>query len=135
MTKLKPETIYESPYRNLFTGPPMNQHEPGAKLDQAKPRVSLILGDFANALEYVSKVGTIGANKYTDHGWKEVENGFERYSNAMLRHWIKEHQGEFTDKELTKMAQEDIPHAACVAWNALARLEILLQNDKHTKFI
>ena len=130
MMKLKPGIFIKPLSLTQIIGIPMDQHKPGAKLDQTKPRTSLVLGDFANALEYVSKVGTIGANKYTEHGWLEVENGFERYSNAMLRHWLKEHQGELLDKELTDMAKEDIPHAACVAWNALARLELILKEQK-----
>lgn len=94
---------------------------PGAKLDAGKNRLGLVLGDFGNALDYVSKIGTKGAQKYSPHGWLKVPNGIERYTDAMLRHWIKESQGEIMDSDL------DLPHAAAVAWNALARLELLLR--------
>lgn len=102
-----------------------SQHIPGTKLDSNKPRVDLVLGDFAQALEYVSMVGTAGAEKYSPQGWLHVDNGIERYSNAMLRHWLAEHKGEINDQELSDLTGMDIPHAACVAWNALARLELM----------
>jgi len=89
--------------------------------------MGLVLGDFANALEMVSLVGTVGANKYTDHGWLDVPNGIARYTDAMLRHNFREHAGELLDPELTELAGKDVYHAACTAWNALARLELALR--------
>jgi len=68
-------------------------HTPGAKLDAGKTRAGLVLGDFARALEQVSRVGTFGAQKYTDHGWLSVPGGVGRYTDAMLRHWLAEHTG------------------------------------------
>ena len=103
-----------------------DQHEPGAKLDNGKNRLGLIFGGFPRALWQVGLVGTQGANKYSPGGWKTVKNGFERYTDAMDRHYLKENMGEILDPELTEMAGEDIYHAACVAWNALARLELVL---------
>ncbi|MCP4595732.1 dATP/dGTP diphosphohydrolase domain-containing protein [Neptuniibacter sp.] len=101
-----------------------SQHEVGAKLDHGKNRLALVLGGFTNALQAVGEVGTFGANKYTDNGWKSVENGTERYTDAMLRHQFKEFAGEITDPDSEKM------HAAHTAWNALARLELLLLEEK-----
>lgn len=99
---------------------------PGVKDDGSKPDLDLVLGDFASALELVGKVGTFGANKYTDHGWLEVENGVRRYSSAMLRHYFKESEGEYLDPET------NLPHAAAVAWNALARLQLIF-NERENK--
>jgi hypothetical protein len=96
-------------------------HTSGAKLDAGKNRVSLVLGGFARALEEVSRVGTFGANKYTDNGWIEVPNGIERYTDALGRHLLKECQGELTDPDSNLM------HAAHLAWNALARLDLMLR--------
>jgi hypothetical protein len=96
-------------------------HSPGAKLDAGKNRVGLVLSGFAHALEHVARVGTFGAQKYTDHGWRSVPNGHARYTDAMLRHLLKEFQGETHDPDSTLL------HAAHGAWNALARLELLLQ--------
>lgn len=94
---------------------------PGAKLDAGKPRPALVLGGFARALLEVSKVGTYGAVKYTENGWQEVPNGESRYDDACLRHWLYEKAGQRTDPD-TKML-----HAAHDAWNALARLDLMLR--------
>lgn len=96
-------------------------HEPGAKLDQGKNRLSLVLGGFSNALMAVGEVGTFGAQKYSDNGWKQVANAEARYSDAMLRHQLKEMAGEDVDSD------SELLHAAHAAWNALAVLEIKLQ--------
>lgn len=61
-------------------------NEPGAKLDAGKNRIGLVLFGFARALQEVGKVGTYGANKYTDNGWTEVPDGERRYTDALLRH-------------------------------------------------
>lgn len=97
------------------------QHESGAKLDFGKVRASLVLLGFARALEEVSKVGTFGANKYTDNGWIEVPNGIPRYTDALLRHLLLEAQGEKFDNE------SELMHAAHAAWNSLARLDLMLR--------
>lgn len=99
----------------------IDPHSGGAKLDAGKPRVGLVLGGFARALREVSKVGTFGANKYSADGWKSVAGGMERYTDAMLRHFMDEAAGEAVDKDSQCL------HAAQVAWNALARLEFILQ--------
>lgn len=95
---------------------------PGAKLDAGKNRLSLVFGGFALALEEVGRVGTYGAEKYTDHGWATVPNGIERYSDAMYRHLLAEAIGEQVDDA------SQLLHAAHAAWNALARLELLARN-------
>lgn len=102
----------------------IDPHAPGAKLDEGKPRVSLVLGGFAHALIEVAKVGTFGANKYSDNGWMKVPNGQQRYSDAMFRHLLYEAMGEKVDPE------SHIFHAAHAAWNALARLELMLNQQK-----
>lgn len=94
-------------------------HAPGAKLDAGKPDAALLL-DFALALAQVARVATYGAKKYSRGGWQHVEDGQHRYTSAMIRHLISERRGP-TDEESGLM------HAAQVAWNALARLELLLR--------
>lgn len=110
-----------------------NAQETGAKLDAGKNRVGLVLGDFASALEEVCKVGTAGAEKYSPHSWISVPNGIERYTDAMQRHYLKECKGEILDPELTAIAQEPIHHAACLAWNALARLKLILDEENNVE--
>lgn len=100
--------------------------EPGVKLDQGKPRLDLVLGGFARALLEVGKIGTFGANKYTDHGWIDVPNGEQRYTDALLRHLLAERSGEHADSE------SGLPHAAHAAWCALARLDLQLRQLEST---
>ncbi len=98
-------------------------HQPGAKLDAGKLKIGLVLADFANALEAVAKIGTDGAEKYTAHGWLMVPQGRERYTDAMLRHYLKES----TEGEMDPSGSL---HAAHLAWNALARLELQLRGQE-----
>lgn len=95
--------------------------ESGVKLDAGKPRLDLVLGGFARALLAVGQVGTFGADKYTDNGWTEVLNGGQRYTDALLRHLLAERSGHYYDQE------SSLPHAAHVAWCALARLDLQLR--------
>lgn len=103
-------------------GTPPNQ--PGAKLDNGKLRLGLVLGSFAHALLAVGAVGTYGAAKYTDNGWVEVPNGIERYTDALYRHLLAEATGEAIDPK------SGLLHSAHVAWNALAVLELKLRKSR-----
>lgn len=98
-------------------------NEAGAKLDAGKNRLGLVFGGFALALEEVGRVGTFGATKYTPDGWMSVPNGVERYTDAMYRHLMLEAQGEDFDSET------ELLHAAHAAWNALARLHLMLHRS------
>lgn len=93
----------------------------GVKLDEGKPRVAEMIQDFSIPLEYVAKIWAFGADKYSKGNWKYVKNGFDRYSNAMVRHLMKDSDGSGVDSE------SKLLHAGHVAWNALARLHFLLQ--------
>ncbi len=102
---------------------------PGAKHDGGKTRPSLVLGGFARALEAVAEIGTFGARKYCDHGWVKVPNGVARYTDAMLRHYLAEQRGEDVDEE------SGLLHAAHLAWNALARLDLMLRADQENRHV
>lgn len=99
----------------------------GAKLDAGKNRIGLVMFGFARALQEVGKVGTYGSKKYSDNGWMQVPDGESRYTDAMLRHLMKEAVGEEKDTD------SGLLHAAQVAWNALARLELMMRNREETK--
>ena len=100
-------------------------HESGSKLDAGKPEAFRgLIQSFPRAIIAVASVSTFGANKYTWGGWRTVPEGFERYSNAMVRHLAKEGEGEIEDND------SHLLHAAHVAWNSLARLEILLEQQQ-----
>ena len=103
----------------------LDNHQPGAKLDGNKPDMSLLL-DMGDALKAVAHVGTIGAKKYTRGGWLLVDEGYRRYTAALLRHITDEPYG---------MLDHDTQclHAAQVAWNALARLELILREMEKIK--
>lgn len=94
---------------------------PGAKLDAGKPRPALVLGDFALALKRVTDVGTHGLGKYSPGSWLHVPEGIDRYTEAMWRHLLDEASGEEID------TGSGLEHAAHLAWNALARLELMLR--------
>ena len=96
-------------------------HDPGAKLDEGK-LLAGILQQFALALTAVAEVATFGSRKYSRGGWQHVDNGIERYSDAMIRHWLKETR-EPADID------SGLYHEAHLAWNALARLELILRED------
>lgn len=95
-----------------------DQHQPGAKLDAGKVRLGLVLGDFSRALVEVGKVGTYGAQKYTDGGWLTVPNGPARYRDAHLRHMLA---------TVPNDSDTGLSHLAHAAWNALAELELHLR--------
>ena len=103
-------------------------HEAGAKLDDGKNRLGLVLLSFSRALGEVGNVGTYGAKKYSDNGWLSVERGDERYTDAMLRHLLAENvEGEID-------SETGLFHKAQTAWNALARLELfLIELDNEAK--
>lgn len=103
----------------------IDQHAPGAKLDTGKPDMSLLLM-FGKALHEVARVGTGGKIKYTRGGWQEVDDGINRYTAALLRHLMQEHYDKM-DSDLVAYLGEETYHAAHTAWNALARLELMLR--------
>lgn len=95
----------------------------GRKDDSSKPQPALIINDMPRALMAVAEVGTFGVLKYSKSNWLNVEDGIERYTNAMDRHRINEGI-ETLDQESGLM------HAAHAAWNALARLELMLRKEE-----
>lgn len=81
---------------------------------------------FPRALSAVARCSEFGLKKYNldyeDRNFLEVEGGFGRYTDGMLRHLA----GEVIDEGGVD-PEMGIPHAYAVAWNALARLEIKLK--------
>lgn len=97
--------------------------EEGNKYDTGKPRVGEMLQDFALPLLEVTKAWEYGASKYEKRNWRKVENGKDRYTNALLRHLLAEEERLVDD-------ESNLLHATHVAWNALARLWFILQERK-----
>lgn len=98
---------------------------PGAKLDAGKVQPRLIYMDMSRALYEVSKVATYGAKKYTPQGWITVPDGVNRYTDALFRHLNREGVGEIFDRDT------QLSHAAHAAWNALARLDLMIREAEN----
>jgi hypothetical protein len=95
----------------------------GVKLDSKKPKIALLFKQFPKALEAIARCSEYGHEKYKDTdsdylNFKRVKEGSEAYANAGLRHRLQ--QG----IDLESM----LPHRYHVAWNALAELELLLED-------
>ncbi len=101
----------------------VDPHTPGAKLDAGKVEFGLIMNGMPRALRQVARVATYGANKYTRDGWLSVPDGPRRYTDALHRHLNAEACGALHDPDT------QLEHAAHAAWNALARLELLLRGQ------
>lgn len=100
-------------------------HEAGSKLDAGKPPIMRgVVQYFPRALEAVATVSEYGARKYTWGGWESVPDGVARYSDAMGRHIVDETIDGPIDPETGLL------HAAQTAWNALARLELMLRKNQ-----
>lgn len=74
-------------------------------------------------IEDIVKVYTEGAKKYSDNSWQNLDNGYQRYKAALLRHLLEYEKGNKIDEDT------GCQHLAQVAWNAVA----LLWLDKHRK--
>lgn len=99
----------------------------GKKYDQEKaPIVRGCLHYFAKALIAVSLISKYGAEKYdvdfSEQNWREVDDGYNRYTDADGRHLLGEAIDGLYDSE------SDYLHAAHHAWDALARLEKMLDS-------
>jgi len=104
---------------------------PGAKLDAGK--VDVLRGAvlyFPEALKAVAHVSELGAAKYAWMGWRSVPDGINRYGAALLRHLM--YDAFATDSGPGGLG-DDVLHQAQTAWNALARLELILaaKNTDH----
>lgn len=83
-----------------------------------------IIDYFPRALEAVAQISQFGASKYAWKGWENVENGYNRYSDAMHRHELAKCKGELVAED------SKLLHDAHFAWGALARLEIFLREQE-----
>jgi len=93
----------------------------GNKYDEGKPMVGLMLKDFSLALTAIAEVSTYGCAKYgSPSGWKDVENAPHRYGDALGRHLLAQSVSGIDE-------ESGLLHAAHLAWNALAVLELSLK--------
>ena len=93
----------------------------GPKFDGGKTRMDLVLQGFPKALMAVGDVATFGAQKYAPHSWKTVPDAHNRYKAAQYRHELAAHiEGDYD-------LESGLLHAAHAAWNALATLELFIE--------
>lgn len=96
----------------------------GKRFDAGKSPVAQgCLHYFPKALLAVGSVSEYGAKKYDvpydDKNWAQLPNAYNRYTDGLGRHLLL--QGVEQWDEGSRLL-----HAAHAAWNALARLELLL---------
>ena len=94
----------------------------GVKLNKLKPQISLLFKQFPDALEAIAKCSEYGHKKYKETdadflNFKRVSEGSKAYADAGLRHRLKK------GIDLESM----LPHCYHVAWNALAELQLLIE--------
>ena len=104
---------------------------PGAKLDAGK--VDVLRGAiqyFPKALLAIAHVSELGARKYSWKGWESVPNGIRRYGAALARHLCHD---EFATDNGPGGLGDEVLHATQAAWNACARLELILREKEQAK--
>ena len=89
----------------------------GVKYDEDKPEYGTFLMDFKEPLEELYKVWAFGKKKYGLGNWKKLKNGYDRYKNALIRHFFK---GPSNLDEETGCF-----HATHMAFNSLAMIQFM----------
>lgn len=67
-------------------------------------------------IEDIVRVYTFGAEKYAPNTWQNLDDGYNRYKAALMRHIVAYEKGDALDDE------SNIHHLAHAAWNAIAML-------------
>lgn len=97
----------------------------GVKTNNLKPQMSLLFKQFPKALEAIVLCSQYGHEKYkeTDKdylNYTRVDGGSKTYADAGLRHRL----GQGDDLE------SGLPHQYHVAWNAIAELQLWIQENE-----
>lgn len=104
--------------------------EQGRKFDGGKLRYDLLP---VHALEEVTRVITLGAEKYDPENWKRVPEGRRRYTAAAFRHIEAWRKGETTDEIGTHHIANAISNLMFILEKELQGLEdVLEQAEKKT---
>lgn len=108
----------------------------GVKLDGGKPQpYAFFVKQFPMSIAEVARhmERTCDDPGHVFLGWRTVENGFRRYTEALLRHLVEEADPGMTHEEIENGAprpDREVESAIAVAANALIRLEIALRNRR-----
>lgn len=109
------------------------------KFDDGKaPITTGLLWRFPRAVKEVAKVSAVGAEKYEvtlpDDNCLRVENGFNRYADAIARHLVdRALEGPMNNEKGGALPPEgrDVRHLAQLIWDGLTCLEIeLIEEEK-----
>lgn len=120
-------TLHEPSDIHIGTQAPAGDVGGGSKKDVGKAPVwQGFVNYFPNAMEAVAYVSDYGFRKYGEWGgFAKVPNAVNRYNDAFARHQLAEARGEVYDT-----SESDLAHATQVAWNAMARLEMMIREGK-----
>lgn len=97
----------------------------GKKDNKNKPQLSILFKQFPKALEALAKCSEYGNQKYkeTDKdflNFKRVSGGSKTYADAGLRHRLE-----------TGLDESGLPHQYHVCWNALAELQLWIEENEN----
>lgn len=115
---------------NIIRGliPASNSKSDGVKYDDGKPLVGTLCRIFPNALLEVGKCIEFGTHKYPEvDNWQRVDDAFNRYQDAMIRHLLKHNIGKELDEET------GLYHLSHMVWNSLAILELYIRSKDETR--
>lgn len=115
-----------NPKQDTIIGLPLHETQSdGVKYDTGKPLVGTLCRIFPNALLEVGKCIEFGTHKYPEvDNWQRVDDAFNRYQDAMIRHLLKHNIGKEFDEETGLL------HLSHMAWNALAILELYTRSKE-----
>lgn len=100
----------------------------GKKYDTGKPMVGTLCRIFPNALLAVGECIEFGTHKYPAvDNWQKVDDAFNRYQDAMMRHLLKHNIGKEKDEETNLL------HLQHMVWNALAILELYIRSKNESR--
>lgn len=91
-----------------------------------KVRMDLVVQDMPRAIEALARVMTwaLGSKGYNESDWLTVPDAIQKYHGGMHRHDNKEMRGQTFDDE------SGLHHAIHTAWNAMARVELILREEE-----
>lgn len=102
--------------------------------ERDRPKLSSVMGaTFLVREKYSRAVGILivlddlqGAKKYGENTWQYLDNGYERYKGALLRHLYRAENETFDEDTGCR-------HLAQVAWNAIALLWLSKQDTYRSR--
>lgn len=101
------------------------KHNKGFKQDNGKPIVGDLLRVFSKTIMAIGDCMSYNSKTHPEpDDWKNLDNGQNRLTNAMIRHLLKYMNGTEFDED------DNIPHLVHVAWNALAICELYLMEKE-----